>query len=103
MAVRVFVYSARARQAALEISTEKRAEIASQIAEIARGAAPVDTGEYRGGIGSSVEGDDVKVFNDDPEAGYKEYGTSDTPAHASLTDAARQFGRYTGTQPKGQR
>lgn len=99
MAVRVFVYSAQARQAALEISTEKRAEIANQAADIARGTAPVDTGEYRGGIGTSVSGFDVKIFDDDPEAGYKEYGTSDTPAHASVTDAARKFGRYTGIQP----
>lgn len=100
MAVQVFVYSAQAIQAALAISTEKRAEIASQAADIARGSAPVDTGEYRGGIGTSVSGTDVKLFDDDPESGFKEYGTSDTPAHATLTDAARKFGRYTGVNPR---
>lgn len=99
MGVRVFVYSAQARQVALEVSADKRTEIASEIASIARGNAPVETGEYRGGIGMSRSGADVMVFDDDPEAGYKEYGTSDTPAHATLTDAARQFGRYTGVQP----
>ncbi len=101
MAVRVFVYSAQARQAALEISTEKRAEIASQAADIARGSAPVDTGEYRGGIGVSVSGFDVKILDDDPEASFKEYGVKDRPAHATLTDAARRFGRYSGVQPRG--
>lgn len=99
MGVRVFVYSAQARQAAMEISTEQRAQIASQIADVARSSAPVLTGEYKGGIGTSVDGVDVQVFDDDPEAGFKEYGTSDTPAHATLTDAARRFGRYTGTTP----
>ncbi len=101
MAVRVFVYSAQARQAAYEISTEKRAEIASEAAGIARGSAPVETGEYRGGIGVTVAGFEVSIVDEDPEASFKEYGTSDTPAHASVTDAARRFGRYTGVQPRG--
>lgn len=101
MGVRVFVYSAQARQAALEISTPKREEIANQAADIARSTAPVLTGEYKGGVGVRSAGTEVTLFDDDPEAAWKEYGTSDTPAHATLTDAARQFGRYTGIQPKG--
>lgn len=98
MAVRVYVYSAQASRAALEFSTEQRAEIASQAADIARSAAPVQTGEYQGGIGTSVSGTDVMLFDSDPEAGYKEYGTSDTPAHMTLTNAARKFGRYFGSR-----
>lgn len=99
MGARVFVYSERALAVALEVSTERRYRIASQAADIARAAAPVDTGEYRGGIGVEVEGNDVRLVDDDPEAGFKEYGTSDTPAHATLTDAARRFGRYSGILP----
>jgi hypothetical protein len=98
MAVRVFVYSAQARQAALEISTEKRLEIADQAADIARSTAPVLTGEYQAGVGVRASGTDVVLFDDDPEAGYKEYGTSDTPPHQTLTNAARRFGRYFGSR-----
>ena len=36
----------------------------------------------------------------DPESVYKEYGTSDTPAHAVLTNAARKRGRYRGWSPR---
>lgn len=98
MAVRVFVYSAQARQAALEISTAKRLEIADQAAGIARSSAPVLTGEYQSGVGVRAGGTDVVLVDDDPEAGYKEYGTSDTPPHMTLTNAARQFGRYFGSR-----
>lgn len=99
--VRVTVYSRQAVVEAYRASTEQRARIAHEAAGIARGRAPVETGEYRDGIGVEVDGDSVRIVDNDPEAFYKEYGTSDTPAHATLTDAARQFGRYTGFQPKG--
>ncbi len=99
--VRVTVYSRQAIAEAYRVSTEQRARIAHQAAAIARDRAPVETGEYRDGIGVEVEGDKVRLVDNDDEAFYKEYGTSDTPAHATLTDAARQFGRYSGFQPRG--
>jgi hypothetical protein len=100
MTVRVTVYTAQALREALRLSTPKRQQIAQQIAAEARADAPVRTGEYRDGIGTRTEGDRVFVQDDDPESVFKEYGTSDTPAHASLTDAARQYGRYSGWQPR---
>jgi bacteriophage HK97-gp10 putative tail-component len=101
--VRITVYDQRARADAYRASTEGRAQIAHQAADIARDRAPVDTGEYRDGIGVEVAGDSVRIVDNDDESVYKEYGTEDTPAHATLTDAARQFGRYSGFQPKGGR
>lgn len=99
--VRVTVYNRQALAEARRLSTPKRAQIAHQAAATARANAPVQTGEYRGGIGVEVNGDQVLIVDNDPEAFYKEYGTADTPAHAALTDAARQHGRYSGYQPKG--
>jgi hypothetical protein len=101
MGIKVTVFPAEAIRQAFEASTPKRREIAAEIASEARADAPVQTGEYRDGIGVRNEGDRVFVEDTDPEAIYKEYGTSDTPAHAALTDAARRHGRYSGWQPKG--
>lgn len=101
MATRVTIYNDQAIREAYRLSTEKRAQIAHQIAADARADAPVRTGEFRAGIGVEVNGDQVMVVDNDPEAFYKEYGTSDTPAHATLTDAARAYGKYSGFQPKG--
>lgn len=99
MASRVTVYQSAVTDAA-RISTERRLEIAAQIAAEARASAPVETGEYRDGIHVAQQGERVFVEDSDPEAGYKEYGTVDTPAHAVLTDAASRYGRYTGYQPR---
>jgi hypothetical protein len=85
---------------AYRLSTPERVRVAEEIAAEARGNAPVRTGEYRDGIGTQVSGDRVFVTDEDPEAGYKEYGTLDTPAHAVLTDAASKRGRYSGYQPR---
>jgi hypothetical protein len=101
MAIRVTVFPTEAIRQAFEASTPRRRQIAAEIATEARANAPVRTGEYRDGIGVRNEGDRVFVEDTDPEAVWKEFGTSDTPAHAVLTDAARQHGRYTGWQPKG--
>ena len=90
------VYQSVVVQQARRISTPDRVEIAHQIASVHRGSAPVDTGAYRDGVTVVTSGDDVSVVNRDPDAKYKEYGTSDTPAHSTMTNAARQFGRYTG-------
>lgn len=96
---RVTVYSEQAIREAVRLSTPDRERIAHEIAGDAVASAPVLTGEYRDGIHAEVSGDEVRVVDSDPEAIHKEYGTSDTPAHAVLTDAARKRGQYTGTQP----
>lgn len=98
---RVTVFDDQARREARRISLDDRVEIARQAAGDARASAPVYTGEYRDGIDVSVQGDRVFIVDDDEEAIFKEYGTSDTPAHAALTDAARQHGRYSGWKPRG--
>lgn len=98
---RVTVFDDQARREARRISLDDRVEIARQAASDARASAPVYTGEYRDGIDVSVQGDRVFIVDDDEEAIFKEYGTSDTPAHAALTDAARQHGRYSGWKPRG--
>ena len=97
---RVTVYPGEAIAAARQLSTPKRVQVAHQAADVARGSAPVESGDYRDGIGVEISGDQVALVNNDDEAGYKEYGTSDTPAHATMTNAARRFGRYTGYQPR---
>ncbi|MGF7124033.1 HK97 gp10 family phage protein [Rhodococcus sp. BE178] len=103
MAARVRIFRDIAAREARCISTARRQEIAEQIADDARATAPVLTGEYRDGIGVETNGDRVFVVDDDPDGVFKEYGTSDTPAHAALTDAARQQGKYSGWRPRGRR
>lgn len=94
------IFDSIARQTARVATTPRRRAIARQIAADARAAAPVMTGAYRDGIGTEFSGTTVRVVDDDPDAIYKEYGTSDTPAHAALTDAARRHGRYRGWRPR---
>lgn len=77
-----------------------RQRIAARILNEARATAPVLHGDYRGGMHVATSGDSVSVVDSDPDAIYKEYGTSDTPAHASITNAARRYGRYTGWSPR---
>lgn len=98
--VRIIVYKAQSIHEANQLSTPARVAIAEQGAAAARARAPVQTGHYRDGIHPEIAGDQVSVVDDDPEAFYKEYGTSDTPAHAVLTDTMRQYGKYTGFQPR---
>lgn len=99
MSARVTIFTEAAIREAARISTEKRVAIAEQIAAEATAAAPVLTGAYRNGIEVQVSGTSVSVVDMDPDAGFKEYGTSDTPPHAVLTDAARRHGKYSGIQP----
>lgn len=101
MGARVTIYNMQAIREAYRASTPGRVEVAHQAAAVASGTAHVDTGEFQQGIGVEVDGDRVQLVNNDPEAGYKEYGTVDTAAQATMTDAARQFGRYTGVTPNG--
>ena len=89
-----------ARREAYESSTEQRAQIAHQIGDEARAEAPVLTSAYRDGVSVEVDGSDVMIVDNDPDAFYKEYGTSKTPAHATLTNAASRHGAYTGFSPR---
>lgn len=102
MAARLIIYKGRVRRyAAREGSHEDRVEIAEKIAADARALAPIVTGAYRNGI--HVRADDafsVSVVDDDETAIHKEYGTSDTPAHAALITAAMKYGRYRGMRPR---
>lgn len=99
--IRIRVFDAQLLAEARRLTTPQRVDIAERIADEARADAPVRTGEYRGGMGVETDGDFVRVVDTDDEAFYKEYGTSDTPAHASITNAARRHGRYRGMQPRG--
>lgn len=97
--IRITVYPT-AHLEAITLSTPDRVQTAEEIATEARATAPVVTGEYRDGISVVANGDQVAVVDSDPTAGFKEYGTGDTPAHAVLTDAARRHGRYSGIRPR---
>ena len=101
--VRITVYASQAIAEALALSTPGRTQIAEQITSEARAAAPVLTGRFRDGIHTEVSSNDVRVVDDDPDAIWIEYGTSTHAAHATLTDAARKHGKYTGMQPRGGR
>lgn len=100
MGVRVTLYREQLLAEARRLSTDQRVEIAHQAAGDAVADAPVLTGHYRDGISVEQNGDQVSIVDSDPDAVYKEYGTSDTPAHAALTEAASRYGKYTGWQPK---
>ncbi|EOM78066.1 hypothetical protein Rrhod_0607 [Rhodococcus rhodnii LMG 5362] len=88
---------------ARRISTDDRVKIAEEAASEARAMAPVLDGDYRDGIDVRVDGDRVFLVDDDEEAIFKEYGTSTTPAHAAVTDAARSRGKYSGWKPRSRR
>lgn len=98
---KVTVFPEQAIAEARQLSTEDRVTIAHEAAGEAAADAAVLTGAYRDGIHVEVNGDEVSIVDDDPDAFYKEYGTSDTPAHAALTNAAKNYGKYSGYQPKG--
>lgn len=85
-----------ARQLA-KASERDRYKVAQQIAREAAAAAPRVTGAYAGGMQARRYGSGtVAVIDTDPDSVYKEYGTVDTPAHATLTNAARRHGVYRG-------
>lgn len=72
---------------------------ANGIADVAKGLAPVDEGEYRDSIEGHAEIENgfgtgiVSAAGDPPEqAIYLEFGTSDTPTFATLRRAAESFG-----------
>lgn len=96
----MIVFHGLVTQQARRLSASARVEIANAIVADHRGTAPVDSGEYRDGATVVQRGDEVAVFNRDPESVYKELGTSDTPAHATMINAARKYGRYSGWSPR---
>lgn len=97
---RLTIYHDRLPGLVRKQSVADRREIANQIAGDARSSAPWLTGAYSTGIGVEVDGDTVRVVDNDPDAIHKEYGTSDTPAHASVTNAAMAYGKYSGMKPR---
>lgn len=105
MVAHLTIYKDRVRKyATREGSFDDRMEIAEKIAADARPLAPVVSGDYRGGIEvEQSSGLRVSVVDADENAIYKEYGTSDTPAHAALTTAAMKYGRYRGMRPRRSR
>lgn len=101
MGIRVTLYRAELLAEARRISTDRRVEIAHEAAGDAVADAPVLSGDYRDGISVETDGDRVSIVDSDPDAIFKEYGTSDTPAHMTLTEAASRYGKYTGWQARG--
>lgn len=100
MRYRITLHPQALQRDARLLSYDGRKEVADQIANDARSAAPVLTGAYAGGIAVEASGNQVRVVDNDDTAIHKEYGTSDTPAHAALTNAAANYGRYSGTRPR---
>lgn len=83
-------------------SFKAREKIASKIVAEAKLSAPVVSGAYVRGMSVTTDGGMfVRVVDNDETSIHKEYGTSDTPAHAALTNAAMGYGRYSGTRPRG--
>lgn len=84
---------------ALEQSVEVRnaqARKAEQGAEEARQLAPVSDDPENptpGSFRDSIKAEGNKFYSDDPAAPYIEFGTSDTPAHATLRRAAESLAR----------
>ncbi|MGV3071107.1 HK97 gp10 family phage protein [Corynebacterium phoceense] len=100
MPARVTLWPDKLRAEARRESLRGRKEIAANIAADAQATAPVLTGAYRDGIAVETNGLVVSVVDNDPDSWHKEYGTSDTPAHAALTNAAQAYGRYSGMRPR---
>lgn len=100
MAVRVTVYAARAAAEAVHQSTPARRQVADAMVGIAQPQAAVETGLFRSSYSVEQNGDEVFAVNNDPDAKYIVFGTSDTPPHDELINAGRQFGTYSGWQPK---
>lgn len=98
---RLTIFERAARDEARKLSSRDLRKIGGEVASQARSAAPVLTGAYRSGISVTMRGDSVSVVDSDDTSIHKEYGTSDTPAHAALTSAAQRAGRYRGMMPRG--
>jgi len=99
---KITIYDKAVRGEAKELARPDLVTVAGKIAGDASGFAPRRTGIYAGSFTvDSSEG--VRVVSSDTTSIHKEYGTSDTPAHAALTEAAMRYGKYSGTRPRGKR
>lgn len=97
---RLTIYPRGSVAEARELAWDRLVEIGGLVASEASAGAPRLTGRYAASF--SVEtSEGVRVVSSDDTAIHKEYGTSRTPAHASLTSAAMRHGRYSGTRPRG--
>lgn len=97
---KITVFDEVARREARVLSRKDLIKVAGKIAGDASGFAPRRTGRYAGSFAVDTA-DGVRVRSSDDTAIHKEYGTSDTPAHAALTEAAMRYGKYRGTRPRG--
>lgn len=102
MSARLTIFDEVAVMEARKISRPDLIKVAGRISSDARGFAPRLTGRYAGSFSVDTS-DGVRVRSLDDTAIHKEYGTSKTPAHAALTEAAMRYGKYTGTRPRGRR
>lgn len=96
---RITIYGSKAQAAARRGSFKDRVKVANDIAAVARGTAPRRSGHFANSFRVSTS-DGVRVENIDSQAIRKEYGTSRTPAHSTLTSAAMRYGKYTGWRPR---
>lgn len=97
---RLTIFDEVARSKAYRIARPDLIKVAGRIAGDASGFAPRLTGRYAGSFTVDTS-EGVRVRSSDDTAIHKEYGTSKTPAHAALTEAAMRYGRYSGTRPRG--
>ncbi|OKX85130.1 hypothetical protein [Corynebacterium glutamicum] len=96
------IYDQVAQGEARELSRPDLVTIAGKISGDASGFAPRRTGRYASSFSVDTS-EGVRVVSSDTTSIHKEYGTSDTPAHAALTEAAMRQGKYSGTRPRGRR
>lgn len=92
-----------ARSREMQASMLREAE---EIADAARGLAPVDQSDYIASLGTETAADERGVYaraiSTDWKAGFIEFGTVDTPTFAPLRRGAEQAGhRVEDRGPKG--
>ncbi len=100
MTTRVTIDYGALREELAKATLPARVEIAHEIVADYRATAPVLTGAYRADAEVEVRGTSVAVVDDNDASLHIEYGTSDTPPAATLTNAARKQGKYTGWRPR---
>jgi hypothetical protein len=62
--------------------------VAKAVAPVGDPATDPTSGRFRDSIHVKQEGVEVQIASDDPVAAYIEFGTEDTPAHATLRRGA---------------
>lgn len=79
-----------------KVTTRGRGQLAARIAGEAAASSPVESGAFAGSIAARTSGTHAAVIATDPAATFIEYGTEDTPAHGTISNAARRYGRLRG-------